>query len=163
MLQDPLGRDNLLLHCFLELEPVGIGIVNTLLPEILFNVVVSAAISDGFLLKCRGLPVPEPVLMYIKKRYYVSMKTVLFRAEQAGIISSRQRGQQMGKLIEKYGKINEGELLEKPKLLSRLERLVFQALADEKISSSRAAEILGQSIVDIRKVLLAWVDEEAVA
>ena len=107
--------------------------------------------------------IPEPVLQYIKKRYYVSMKTVLFRAEQAGIISPKQRGQQMGKLIEKHGKADEGERLEKPKMPSRLERLVFQALADEKISSSRAAEILGRPIFDIRNELLTWVDGEAVA
>lgn len=105
--------------------------------------------------------IPEPVLQYIKKRYYVSMKTVLFRAEQAGIISSKQRGQQMGKLIEKYGKNDEGVRLEKPSIPSRLERLAFQALADEKISTSRAAEILGRPIMDIRKDLLKWIDGEA--
>ena len=105
--------------------------------------------------------IPEPVLQYIKQRYYVSMKAVLFRAEQSGIISSKQRGQQMGKLIEKYGKTDEGERLAKPKILSRLERLVFQALSYEKISSSRAAEILGRPIIDIRQALLAWVDGEA--
>jgi Zn-dependent peptidase ImmA (M78 family)/DNA-binding XRE family transcriptional regulator len=104
--------------------------------------------------------IPEPVIQYIKRRYYVSMKTVLFRAEQAGIISPKQRGQQMGKLIEKYGKTDEGDRLEKPKIPSRLERLAFQALADEKISSSRAAEILGRSVLDIRQDLLNWIDGE---
>jgi len=107
--------------------------------------------------------IPEPVLQYIKQRYYVSMKAVLFRAEQAGIISPRQRGQQMGKLIEKYGKNDEGARLDRPKTPSRLERLVFQALAAENISTSRAAEILGRPIMEIRNDLLKWIDGEAFA
>jgi Zn-dependent peptidase ImmA (M78 family)/transcriptional regulator with XRE-family HTH domain len=107
--------------------------------------------------------IPEPVLDYMKRRYYVSMKTVLFRAEQTGLISPKQRGQQMSKLILKYGKVDEGAPLEKPKMPSRLERLVYQALADEKITTSRAAEILGRPLIEVRTKLSEWCDEEAVA
>lgn len=108
--------------------------------------------------------IPEPVLLDIKKRYSVSMRTILIRAEQVELISRKQLGQQLGKLNNKYGPEGEGTFqLQKPDTLCRLERLVFLTLADEKITASRAAEVLGKPLVEVRSRLMEWLDEEVAA
>jgi Zn-dependent peptidase ImmA (M78 family) len=112
--------------------------------------------------------VPEAMLLDLKLRYGVSMRTVLVRAAQIGIISRKQCGQQIGVLNKKYGKDKEPLELRRefynpawqndqsqlPK--SRLERLVFQALSLEVVSASRAAEVLGVSMEYIRKRASFW-------
>ncbi len=103
--------------------------------------------------------IPEPILADIKLRYKVSMRTVLRRAWEAGVISKQQHGQGISAINTKYGKDAEGVLLPEPQTLSRLERLTFQALLDEVITTSRAAEILLKKVPEIRQKLEAWQEE----
>lgn len=105
--------------------------------------------------------IPEPLLIDLKNRYWVSLRTVLVRAQQAGIISQEQLGKQLGTIQRKYG-INEPELQKLPELsqLGRLERLTFRALEEEKITLSRGAEILNKPLAEVRDSLNAWMDRE---
>lgn len=104
---------------------------------------------------------PEPLLADMKRRYGVSMRTVLYRAAQAGLISQKQQGQQIGQLNKKYGA--DGEAIELPPIqhLTRLERIVFLALLKEEITISRAAEILGEPLAEVREALNDWLEEMA--
>jgi Zn-dependent peptidase ImmA (M78 family)/DNA-binding XRE family transcriptional regulator len=103
--------------------------------------------------------IPEPLLIDIKKRYTVSMRTVLYRASQTGLISKKQQGQQIGTLNKKYGKDDEPFHLPEPEHLNRLERLVYQALIKEEITTSRASEILGKPFIEVRESLTKWLEE----
>ena len=77
---------------------------------------------------------PEPLLADMKRRYGVSMRTVLYRAAQSGIISQKQQGQQIGQLNKKHGPTDEPVTLPVPERLTRLERMVFLALLQEDIT-----------------------------
>ncbi|WP_277657339.1 XRE family transcriptional regulator [Seleniivibrio woodruffii] len=103
--------------------------------------------------------IPEPVLAELKQRYNVSLRTVLIRAEQIGIIPKNLCFKQIGFLNKKYGKISEKPELYKQEL-RRLKRIVFTALMHEHISSSRAAEILNKSLFDIKNELGNWLEME---
>lgn len=103
--------------------------------------------------------IPEPLLADLKLRYSVSMRSVLYRASQLGIITKTQMGKQIGVINKKYGRCHEEPVLEKPSRLTRLERLTFRALLQEEITVSRAAEILGKSLGDIRKSLQKWMED----
>jgi Zn-dependent peptidase ImmA (M78 family)/DNA-binding XRE family transcriptional regulator len=100
---------------------------------------------------------PEPLLADIKLRYSVSLRTTLYRAEQIGIITKQQRGQQMGLLNKKYGPHKEEPVLPEPIRLSRLERLVFTALLKKDvITLSHAANILGKKTSEVEYKLRSW-------
>lgn len=104
---------------------------------------------------------PEPLLADIKLRYSVSLRTVLYRAEQIGIITRQQQGQQLGLLNKKYGPYKEKPDLPEPNRLSRLERLIYTALLKEDtkekpFTPSRAAEILGKKTSEIQHKLQSW-------
>lgn len=101
---------------------------------------------------------PEPLLADMKRRYGVSMRTVLYRAAQAGIISQKQKGQQIGKLNKKHGSTDEPVILPSPERLTRLERMVFLSLLQEEITISRAAEILGKPLIELRDTLKDWLE-----
>jgi Zn-dependent peptidase ImmA (M78 family)/DNA-binding XRE family transcriptional regulator len=103
---------------------------------------------------------PFSLLGDIKRRYSVSMRTILVRAEQLGIISSRQSFQQIAKINEKCGKEDEPYDLKPPESLRRLNRLVYQALIEEKITTSKAAEVLGESVYSVKEELGKWLSEE---
>jgi Zn-dependent peptidase ImmA (M78 family)/DNA-binding XRE family transcriptional regulator len=107
--------------------------------------------------------IPEAQLRDMKLRYSVSMRTIIMRAEQIGLISNKQRGQQLGVLNRDYGTNTEPVTLQRdpaPDLLrSRLERLVFQALSLEVITLSRAAEVLGVTVTAIRNRADLWVSD----
>ncbi len=104
---------------------------------------------------------PEPLLADLKRRYGVSLRTIIRRAGQIGIISQKQMGQQLGVLNKKYPDVEEPQL-PPPSGLTRLERLVYLALIREEITASRAAEILGKSLVEAREELNRWMEEESV-
>ncbi len=111
--------------------------------------------------------IPEAQLLDLKLRFSVSMRTTLMRAEQTGIISKTQCGQQLGMLKKKYGTsepmqlqrqfstVENGEIAQYI-VHGRLERLVYQAVALEHITRSRAAEVLGKPMRDIRDRFAAW-------
>lgn len=104
--------------------------------------------------------IPNPVLIDMKLRYGVSMRTVLFRAGELGLISKRQAGQQVGVLNKKHGKENEPFKLRIPepeeRPTRRLERLTYRALLKEKVTTSRAAEVLGKPLLEVREQLAAY-------
>ncbi|MEL6232036.1 MAG: XRE family transcriptional regulator [Cyanobacteria bacterium J06627_3] len=102
--------------------------------------------------------IPEPLLADIKRRYGVSLMTILYRAGQLGLITKKQQGQQIGVLKKKYG-VNEQPKLPTPEHLTRLERLVFLALLREELTVSRAAEVLDKHLMDIRQQLANWMEE----
>jgi hypothetical protein len=87
------------------------------------------------------------------------MRTVLYRAYQNDLISKKQQGQQIGNLNNKYGKDDEPFHLPEPEHLNRLERLVYQALINDEITTSRAAEILGKPFIEVRESLTKWLEE----
>lgn len=99
---------------------------------------------------------PEPLLMDLKTRYGVSVRTILLRAADLGVISKRQAGQQIGTITKTYGKEAEPGEIRPPQHLSRLERLVYGALYQEKLTTSRAAEILQRTLLDVRYELAKW-------
>lgn len=101
----------------------------------------------------RGRWIPEMLLADMKLRYGVSMRTVLVRAYETGVITKAQMGKQIGALNKKYGKDQEPVELPQNKMLTRLTKLVFAALVEEKITVSRAAEILGRPLLEIREEL----------
>lgn len=103
--------------------------------------------------------IPDPLLIDIKRRYGVSLRTILYRAEQAGIISKIQSGKQMGILNKKCGGKDKDlpeSKLPKPERLTRMERMTYTALLENQISISRAAEILGKQTPEIANELEAW-------
>jgi len=84
-------------------------------------------------------------LLSLKEKYGLSMAAWLHRAQDLGILT-QSRATTMWRLFSRYGwrKQEPGELpSEKP---SRLDRLVRRLLAEEVISESRAAELLGLSL-----------------
>lgn len=98
---------------------------------------------------------PEALLLNIKRRHQVSMRTVLMRAAQLGMITEEQAGRQIGRLNKRYGRNNEPEQFPSLKEPPRLRRLVFQALLADQITSSRAAEILGMTLRQVREEMMA--------
>lgn len=116
----------------------------------------------------RGRWIPQAMLLDLKVRYSASMRTILIRAEQVGLISRKQCGQQIGVLKRDYGKDQEPLQLRRefyrdqgknplePLPGSRLERLVFQALGLEAITASRAAEVLGVPLGYVRERAALW-------
>jgi len=104
---------------------------------------------------------PEPLLVDIKKRYGVSVRTVLVRARDLELITKTQCGQQLGMLLKQYGAEGEPGELQEPNTLARLERLVFTALVQERITTSRAAEVLHRPLMEVRTELGRWLDGAA--
>lgn len=110
----------------------------------------------------RKQPIPEPLLQDLKMRYQISMRTILIRAYQLNVISPSQKREQYNALDKKYGRTGEEPVLPPPHTLRRLERLVYQALLREEITTSRAAEVLGKPLVEVRNELQKWLGEGAV-
>lgn len=106
----------------------------------------------------RGRWLPERLLADVKLRYRVSMRTIVIRASQVGLIAKTQAGCQIGMLDRKYGKQHEPVQLGKPEAKSRLERLVFAALVADLITTSRAAEIMGRPLPAVREELIQWAE-----
>lgn len=105
--------------------------------------------------------IPEPLLQDLKLRYQISMRTILIRANQVGMIQPAQKRQQYDALDKKYGPTKEEPVLPPPRTLRRLERLVYQALLKEEITTSRAAEILNKPLVEVHRELGNWLEEGA--
>jgi len=105
--------------------------------------------------------IPEPLLVDIKQRYWVSMQMILLRAGQCGILTEKQAGTQFGALKKKYPGDEPGQLPLAPSRLGRLERLTYRALMDEEITTSRGAEILGIPLAEVREQLRWWMERES--
>lgn len=107
--------------------------------------------------------IPEPVLVDLKLRYGVSMRTVLLRAAELELISKAQAGKQIGVLNKRFGKEHEYPELpvpdEESRPVSRLERLTYRALVNERITASRAAEVLGKPLMEVRQKLQSYLNK----
>lgn len=121
-------------------------------------VLLSEEILKRELYAYRDCRLPEPLLRDIKRRYYVSLRTILIRAATLNLISEKQKKEQLQVLNQKYGKEREPVVLEKPQALTRLERMIYRLLIEEKITTLRAAEILGENLLDIRENLANWME-----
>jgi len=100
---------------------------------------------------------PIPLLIDLRLRYGVSVRTVLLRASDLGLITKKRAGQQIGQINKIYGKFSEpGGPLPQYQTLKRLERLVWKLVLEDKITLSRAAEVLNEPITDLRKRLRDW-------
>jgi Zn-dependent peptidase ImmA (M78 family)/DNA-binding XRE family transcriptional regulator len=106
-------------------------------------------------LKGRGW-IPEPVLRDLKKRYWVSMATVLYRARDLGVLTENDFGKQIGWIAKHKIEFKEENKLSAPAGLSRLQRLTFQALLKEEITTGFAADLLGWTQNEINTSLHAW-------
>lgn len=123
-------------------------------------VLLPADLIERELGRWRGQWLPESRLLDLKLRYRVSMRTVVMRAGQLGLISQMQAGQQLGMLDKMFSRNNEPAQLPALKQPPRLRRLVFRALLDREITSSRAAEILGMSVIQVRKEMMASLEDD---
>ena len=133
--------------------------------EIAVNHFAGAVLIPGHVLEkelhlYRQRWIPEPILQDLKARYQISMKMILIRATQVGLIQIAQKEQQCAALEKKYAitKVDQGKPL--PRTLCRLERLVYQALLMGDISISKAAKILGKPLAEIRATLRDWLENK---
>jgi Zn-dependent peptidase ImmA (M78 family) len=104
----------------------------------------------------RGRWIPEPILQDVKLRYCVSMRTVIKRAEQVGLISKMQCDQQIDRLDRDYGRTSEPGHLQESQAMPRFTRLVYTALLGDAITASRAAELLGLPLREVNNALAGW-------
>jgi Zn-dependent peptidase ImmA (M78 family)/DNA-binding XRE family transcriptional regulator len=111
-------------------------------------------------LKGRGW-IPEPILRDLKKRYWVSMSTILYRARDLGILSESDFGKQIGWIGRNKIEYKEENKLDAPPGLNRLQRLTFEALLNDAITTNFAATLLGWSLHDINSSLNIWIQGEA--
>lgn len=90
-------------------------------------------------------------LLLLKREYGISMQAALFRAQQSGIITE-QLAKQIHALFRQHGwhKTEPGDQLP-PERTVRFEALVYHALAEDFISESKAAEILGLPLTRFRQ------------
>jgi transcriptional regulator with XRE-family HTH domain len=103
--------------------------------------------------------IPDPLLLDIKRRYGVSVRTILIRAEKAGIISKAQCGKQIGFINKNFGKDKDppNSEIPMPQRLTRLERLTYTGLlGDDLLTISRAAEILGKKTLEVHQEFSIW-------
>lgn len=103
---------------------------------------------------------PEPLLLDLRERYGASVRTLLARARDLNL--SQHYGAHIGVLNKKYPD-NYGEppqAISNSVKKSRLEVLTYTALLHEKISESKAAEILTTSLQEVRDTLQQWLPED---
>jgi Zn-dependent peptidase ImmA (M78 family)/DNA-binding XRE family transcriptional regulator len=143
-----------------------------LMPEDLF---------DSALREARGLPLVRAVFK-LKRIFGTSWQSVLYRIaskspdggklwgrfqwefkeqtghtllktdEPDGLAAGEFRGQPSAKVADEPEHLVEGDFIEE-----RLHRLVRQAVEEDEISLSRAAEILGMDIESMRKLSNSWI------
>lgn len=90
-----------------------------------------------------------PELQNLKKKYGMSMQQWLYRAKDLNIISDTHFKSWMIRFRRSGCKKEPGiEINEESS--NRMEQIVFQALEEDLISESKAAELLNLSIIDVR-------------
>jgi len=103
----------------------------------------------------------EPVeLCMLKQSYGLSMRAWIYRASDLGILNT-SASRRMWEYFRSNGwvKTEPGEQYpsEQPKLFKQL---VFHALAEDLVSDTRAAELLGKNMTDFRKLRMAGCREQ---
>lgn len=100
-------------------------------------------------------------LHLLKHKYGVSMQAWVYRARDLDIISeSRARQLWIRFRSEGWHEREPGDQIE-PEAPGRMKRLVLRALAEDVISESRAAELLGQSAGTSQPLSQFWQEEAA--
>jgi len=101
----------------------------------------SSGIITDFGTKRKMLDIYE--LHLLKHKYGISMQALIYRARDLHIISNVKWDLLFNMFEEKGWRTNEpGDHL-KPESPTRMKRLIFRALSENKITRSRAAELLG--------------------
>ncbi|MDZ7804937.1 XRE family transcriptional regulator [Thiohalophilus sp.] len=91
-------------------------------------------------------------LCVLKKAYGLSMQGWLHRARDLGIINQAAH-QSMIKLFRKFGWHRQEPCADYPREEPQVfTQLIFHALAEELISESKAAELMGKSIMEFRTI-----------
>lgn len=98
-----------------------------------------------------------PELGAIKKQYGISMQAIVMRAKDLGIISENY-SKQFFFLVRQMGwKINEPVEYISEEKSNRFEQLIFRALAEELITTSKAAALSNQNHAAFRTYLQGFV------
>lgn len=90
-------------------------------------------------------------LHLLKHKWGLSMQSIVFRAQQTGVITE-SRAKSLFFLFRKKGwhRLEPGDQYP-PEESKRFERLVMKALVEEAISRTKASELLGMSFEDFRQ------------
>ncbi len=89
-------------------------------------------------------------LLLLKQEYGLSMGAWTYRARDCGVLDKTTHGRYWG-FLRKQGWVNEEPGPRYPAETSRLfEKRVYHALAEDWVSESRAAELLGISLAELR-------------
>jgi Zn-dependent peptidase ImmA (M78 family)/DNA-binding XRE family transcriptional regulator len=130
--------------------------------------------------EARGLGLTERVLK-LKLMFNVSYKTILYRVQETTSLGKHVWGRFQAEYRDRHGRtltvkeepaglkassfMTEAHSAHEPDRLSpnkflgdRIQRLTRQAVEEEKITLGRAAEILGVSLIEMRKLAASWVD-----
>jgi Zn-dependent peptidase ImmA (M78 family) len=92
----------------------------------------------------------DPIeLSFLKEQYGLSVQGWIHRAEDLGILSQSAATHQFHQLIEAGLRDREIGPPRSPEQPRRMERLVRRALAEQWISTSRAAELLGMTLAEL--------------
>ncbi len=130
--------------------------------------------------EARGLGLVERV-MKLKAMFCVSYKTVLYRVQETTSIGKHVWGRFQAEYKQRHGRtlvsteepaglkassfMAEAHSAHEPDRLSpnkflgdRIQRLIRRAVEENKITLGRAAEILGISLVEMRRLAASWVE-----
>ncbi len=93
----------------------------------------------------------ENEMVLLKQEFGISVRAVLFRAKQAGIISEHEFLTQMIAISKRHSKKGEpgGDYIGSEQA-SRFRHLLYRALAEEVISESKAAALAGKRLAEFR-------------
>ncbi len=100
-------------------------------------------------------------VLHVKRLFRVSYKTVLYRLIEMGVVSDQIWKRFAFEYKRLYGKFLRGKQEPMPMapvdfLEDRLSRIVREAVENQVISLSRAAEILGVDLQDMRDRVASW-------
>lgn len=88
-------------------------------------------------------------LMLLKRKYGLSMRAWVHRAQDLGVISA-DRASEMYRLFNARGWTREEPVQSPVESASRMERLVHRCLAEGLVTRSRAAELLGRTVWELK-------------
>jgi len=87
----------------------------------------------------------------IKKQYGISMRAIVMRARDCGIINDHYTKQFFFLIKQMNWKVDEPVEYQGVEESNRFEQLLFRALVEDQISMSKAASLNNQSLADFRK------------
>lgn len=107
-----------------------------------------------------GRKLSFPLLRQLKRKYSVSIRTLVRRAADVGLIDKSRADWYRRWLDERYGPTGEPDQLPSFVESPRFKRLVVLAVSREKISRSRAVELLGISMLELDELIRDWPEQE---